>query len=142
MKRAIVIILSFVVIIFILFQYKEQEAKETFNINAETEEEITNELIIAFLMQNIRSDIKRFYSKYYSGDVSVYDYETSVLGVEKDNTNSIIVKIGTTPQVGAHNPVGYDELHYAVDVNGNITLKNYEHFKKRIANQDYSLKIH
>ena len=64
MKRSIVIILSFVVIIFILFQYKEHEAKETFNTNAETEEEITNELIIAFLIQNIRSDINRFYSKY------------------------------------------------------------------------------
>lgn len=34
-----------------------------------------------------------------------------------------------TPQVGAHNPLGYDELAYRVDSSGNKELVAYEHLK-------------
>ena len=52
-----------------------------------------------------------------------------VLLVEKEETNSIAVKVGVTPMVGAHNPLGYDELTYGVDSRGNVILEEYEHVK-------------
>lgn len=128
-KRSIILVLIILVFIFILHQYTEQETKETFNVNVKTTEEITEELIIAFLIENINKDVQNYYSQYYSGEIAVYNYEIAVLQVEKQDTNSITVKVGVTPQVGAHNPLGYDEISYGVDVRGNVTLKNYEHIK-------------
>lgn len=125
MKRYIVVGLIFVAFMVCLYQYSKQEEKETFNINATT----TEEIIIALFIENIAKDVQKFYSQYYLGEIAVYIYEADVLEMKKEDTNSITVKIGVTPQVGAHNPLGYDELSYAVDARGNITLKNYEHVK-------------
>lgn len=114
---------------FIFYHCTKQGAKETFNVNTKTTEEITEELIIALLVKNIDNDVQIFYSQYYAGEITVYNYEIEILKVERGDAGPIIVKIGVTPQVGAHNPLGYDELSYGVDARGNITLKGYEHIK-------------
>ncbi len=36
---------------------------------------------------------------------------------------------GVTPQIGAHNPLGYDEISYIVDSRGNKKPVKYEHLK-------------
>lgn len=35
--------------------------------------------------------------------------------IYKKKPGLIQIKFGTTPQVGAHNPVGYDEITYTID---------------------------
>lgn len=46
------------------------------------------------------------------------------LTTKEEITNELV-----TPQVGAHNPLGYDELAYRVDSSGNKELVAYEHLK-------------
>lgn len=73
--------------------------------------------------------VTNFYSKYYSGEIAVYDYEITIVDIGKKEPGFISVKFGVTPQVGAHNPLGYDELVYRVDSSGNKELAGYEHLK-------------
>lgn len=94
-----------------------------------TKEEIKDELVIALLIEDITKEIKRFYSEYYSGEIAVYNYEVIIVDIGKKEPGFISVKFGVTPQVGAHNPLGYDELVYRVDSNGNKELAGYEHLK-------------
>lgn len=46
-------------------------------------------------------------------------YETDILEVEKTN-GLISIRFGVTPQIGAHNPLGYDELLYSIDSSGKV----------------------
>lgn len=102
---------------------------ETFNADATTKEEITDELVIALFIEDITHAVKNFYSEYYSGEIAVYDYEIGIVDIEKKEPGSIFVKFGVTPQVGAHDPLGYDELVYRVDSGGTKELTGYEHLK-------------
>lgn len=87
----------------------KQDQIETFSVSAVTENEIKDELIIAVFIESIRKHVQDFYSEFYTGEVMVYNYETDILEVKKSN-GLITVKFGVTPQIGAHNPLGYDEL--------------------------------
>lgn len=129
MKKCITLILIILVFLFALHKHKELKTKETFNVNVKTTEGITGELIVAFLIEDIDDDINSFYKELYSDEISVYNYEVAVLKVAKEDANKITVKVGVTPQVGAHNPLGYDELTYKVDARGDSTLEDYVHVK-------------
>ena len=102
---------------------------ETFNMGSTTKEEITDELAIALFIKEITKEITGFYSEYYSGEIAVYNYDVIIVDIEKKEQGFISVKFGVTPQVGAHNPLGYDELAYRVDSSGNKELADYEHLK-------------
>lgn len=102
---------------------------ETFSVSAKTEEKIEDELIIALFIEDIRNEITSFYSEYYAGMIMVYNYETLILELEKNDNNRFFIKFGVTPQIGAHNPLGYDELQYLVDSKGNKIFAEYQHIK-------------
>lgn len=102
---------------------------ETFNINSTSKEEVTSELVIAFFIEEITNEVTDFYSEYYSGEIAVYNYEVTIVDIGKKETGLISVKFGVTPQIGAHNPLGYDELLYHVDSGGNKSLAEYEHLE-------------
>lgn len=106
----------------------KQDQIETFSVSAVTENEIKDELIIAVFIESIRKHVQDFYSEFYTGEVMVYNYETDILEVKKSN-GLITVKFGVTPQIGAHNPLGYDELVYTVDSSGSGQMIEYEHIK-------------
>ena len=109
--------------------WKEQESSvETFSVKAVTEDEIKDELIIALFIDSITKHVKNYYSEFYAGEIAVYNYETDILEVEKSN-GLISIRFGITPQIGAHDPLGYDELQYAIDCFGNVKLTEYEHVK-------------
>lgn len=126
---------AIILLIFLLFlltgvnEKKKGHLMETFSVSAKTEEEIEDELIIALFIEDIRNEITSFYSGYYSGMIMVYNYETLILELEKNDNNRISIKFGVTPQIGAHNPLGYDELQYLVDSEGNKILAEYQHIK-------------
>ena len=116
-KNKILTACSLILLAFILlssYGKNKNPIKETFNVDATTEKEITDE-------------VTGFYSEYYSGEIEVYDYEVMIVDVEKKVPGLITIKFGVTPQIGAHNPLGYDELSYFVDSMGNKKLSNYEH---------------
>ncbi len=121
-----------ILLTFLLFNFSNRSRKssiETFNVNSTTKEDITDELIIALFIEDITKEIADFYSEYYLGEIAVYNYEAAIVDIEKKETGFISVKFGITPQVGAHNPLGYDELTYRVDSGGNRELIGYEHLK-------------
>ena len=126
-----VIVLSIFLLLLLtgINEKKKGHLMETFSVSAKTEEEIEDELIIALFIEDIRNEITSFYSEYYSGMIMVYNYETLILELRKSDNNRISIKFGVTPQIGAHNPLGYDELQYLVDSEGNKILAEYQHIK-------------
>ena len=134
--RKILIPVAFILILLGILSgtsWKGKQAHlETFNTSAVTEDEIKDELIIAVFIESIRKHINEFYAEYYAGEIAVYNYETDILEVEKTN-GLISIKFGVTPQIGAHNPLGYDELLYTIDSSGKGQMVKYEHIK------DYSI---
>lgn len=123
----LLILLAF--LLFNIFNRNGNSTIETFNMDAATKEEITDELVIALFIEDITNAVTNFYSEYYLGEIAVYDYEIAIEDIEKKEPGFISVKFGVTPQVGAHNPLGYDELVYRVDSSGNKELASYEHLK-------------
>ena len=131
-KYWLIIVCLLILLAFLLFNLCNRNRKstiETFNVDSITKEEITDELIIALFIEDITEEIMNFYSEYYSGEIAVYDYEVTIVDIRKKEPGFISVKVGVTPQVGAHNPLGYDELAYRVDSSGNKELAGYEHLK-------------
>lgn len=131
-KHRVLTACSLVLLAFILlsaYGKNKNLIKETFNMDATTEKEITDELVIALFIKEITDEVTGFYSEYYSGEIEVYNYEVMIVDIEKKEPGLITIKFGVTPQIGAHNPLGYDELSYFVDSMGNKKLSNYEHLK-------------
>lgn len=111
-----------------LHDKKKPEGMQTFSVDAVTEDEIKNELIIALFIESITKNVNHFYSEFYSGQIAVYNYDVDVLELEK-NSGYISIEFGVTPQIGAHNPLGYDELTYSIDSAGNGKLTRFDHIK-------------
>lgn len=106
----------------------KQDQVETFSVSAVTENEIKDELIVAVFIESIRKHVQDFYAEFYTGEVAVYNYETDILEIKKSN-GLITIKFGVTTQIGAHNPLGYDELVYTIDSSGSGRMIEYEHIK-------------
>ena len=123
------LLLLLAVLLFNIFNRNKNSFVKTFNADAITKEEVTDELLIALFIEDITNAVTNFYSEYYLGEIAVYDYEIVIVDIGKKEPGFISVKFGATPQVGAHNPLGYDELAYRVDSSGNKELAGYEHLK-------------
>lgn len=131
-KYRLIIVCLLIVLAFLLFNLWNRNRKsimEIFNMDLTTKEEITDELVKALFIEDITKEIMNFYSEYYSGEIAVYNYEVTIVDIGKREPGFISVKFVVTPQVGAHNPLGYDELVYRVDSSGNKELVGYEHLK-------------
>lgn len=130
MRRRLFITIS-LMLLFVMLAYvyeKPEQALPAFSVDAVTEDEIKNELIVAVFVNDITSHIHDYYSEFYSGPIAVYNYEIDIVEINKSN-GLIHIKFGVTPQIGAHNPLGYDELSYSIDSSGNGKFTQYEHMK-------------
>jgi len=105
---------------------RNHKSLQTVNPETVTEDSIKDIVIVRCFLKNIYTDTQLFYSNPY---ILVYDYETEVLSVEDKENVGILVKFRTTPQIGAHNPVGEDELIYHIKPDGEIVLTDYKHIK-------------
>lgn len=133
MKRdrfiSVCLLILFTFLVFSVYCRERKSATETFSMDSVTKEEITDELVIALFIKDITNELTDFYSEYYSVEIAVYNYEVTVLDIAKKEPGLISVKFGVTPQIGAHNPLGYDELVYQVNSCGNKELVGHEHLK-------------
>lgn len=102
---------------------------KTFDIHLQTEQEMKDELIIAVFIQDIRARVEAYYVQKEDRTVTVYNYETMLLDVQKKEGRLIELQFGITPQVGAHNRAGYDVLTYTIDSDGNEQFVDYKHIK-------------
>lgn len=131
-KYRLIIACLLILLVFLLYNFSnrnKQSIIKAFNADSITKEEITDELVIALFIEDITKEITGFYSEYYSGEIAVYNYEITIVNIGKKEPEFISVKFGVTPQIGAHNPLGYDELVYRVESRGSKELVNYEHLK-------------
>lgn len=117
------------------FERKKEWGIETFNVNVQTESGIKDELIIAVFIQNISKLVEEYYAQNLSADVTVFNYEIAILKVETIDDKLIQIKFGVTPQVGAHNPIGYDEVTYTIASSGNIKTVDYQHIQSNIVDE-------
>ena len=77
----LLILLAF--LLFNIFNRNRNSTIETFNADAATKEEITDELVIALFIEEITNAVTNFYSEYYSGEIAVYDYEIAIVDIGK-----------------------------------------------------------
>jgi hypothetical protein len=66
-------------------------------------------------MNNIIADSSKFYDNCFSEKLEYFDYEFKIKDIKKELGN-IYITLETIPMIGAHNPVGNDEITYKVDV--------------------------
>ena len=131
-KYRLLIVCLLIVLVFLMFNLcnrNRNPSVETFNVDSTTKEDITDELIIALFIESIAKEAANFYSEYYAGEIAVYNYEITIVDIWKKEPGLIYVKFCVTPQIGAHDPLGYDEFVYRVDSRGNKELAGYEHLK-------------
>lgn len=127
----ILILLSCILLLEIIFFLRQKNnIIPSFSYKATTEAEIKDELIIALFMNNIVADSNTFYNNYFSTELEYFNYEFKIKDINKQSAPPYIyITFGITPMIGAHNPVGYDEITYKVDVFGNKMLENFTHIK-------------
>lgn len=128
----LIVILSTLLIVEIIYCLQKNDVIQIISHKITNETELKDELILSFFMDNIESDSSKFYDNYFSTHLAYYDYETKILDIKRGSESYrrfIYITFGSTPMIGAHNPVGYDEISYKVDVQGNITLENFTHLK-------------
>ena len=127
MKSRIVLLVPVLMILCLLFSSRHNSLP-VFSASNVTADEIEDELVVALFYENIDSAVQNYYSNYFSIPLEVYNYEIQIKDQSKEN-NIITIRFGVTPQIGAHNPVGYDEITFSVDNNGQRELLVYEHVK-------------
>ena len=125
-RKVLTLTILAIMLALLLNLYGKQQSASAFSVNAVTEDKIKDELIIAIFVESITNYVNDYYSAFYSGQIMVYNYEIGILEIQKSN-GVISVKFGVTPMVGAHDPLGYDELFYSVNYAGKGTLTAYEH---------------
>lgn len=81
-------------------------------------------------MNNIIADSNKFYDNYFSDGLEYFNYEFKIKDISKQGEPvNIYITFETTPMIGAHWPVGNDEITYKVDVFGNKVLDKFTHKK-------------
>lgn len=87
MKRdrsiSVCLLILFAFLVFSVHYRERKSATETFSTDSVTKEEITDELVIALFIKDITDELTGFYSEYYSGGIAVYNYEVTVLDIER-----------------------------------------------------------
>lgn len=127
-QSILILILSVIFLIETIFYLHKEVTSSTFNINSTTKSEITDELVIALFRNNIITDSNTFYNHYFSSQLEYFNYEFKIKDISKRDSY-IYITFETTPMIGAHNPVGDDEITYKVDAFGNKSLDKFIHKK-------------
>ena len=126
MKKKLVLIVPVLIVLCLLFS--SNDLLPVISASDTAKDEIENELLVALFFKDIDSAVQNYYSDYFSIPLEVYNYEIQIKDMSKVN-NIITIHFVVTPQIGAHNPVGYDEITFSVDNNGQREFLAYEHIK-------------
>ncbi len=126
MKKNIFYITTFSLFLLLFVSFNKLKSVPAFSATNTTKAEIKDELIISFFITDIDNAVQKYYSSYFSIPLEVYNYEVNIVNISKAN-GIITITFGITPQIGAHNPVGYDEVTFQINSTGKKELISYEH---------------
>ncbi len=126
----VILILSGILLFEMIFYLQKKHIIPTFSVKSTTKSEIKDELIIALFMDNIIADSSKFYDNYFSDGLEYFNYEFKINDIKKQGEPvNIYITFKTKPVIGAHWPVGDDEITYKVDASGSKTLESFTHIK-------------
>lgn len=129
-QRLVILIMSGILLFEMVFYLHNNHSLPTFRQYQTSESETKDELIIALFMDNIDADSSNFYDNYFSDKLGYINYMYKIKDIKKEGEPvDIYITFEGTPFVGAHIPVGKDEITYKVDVFGNKTLDKFVHKK-------------
>lgn len=95
----------------------------------ESKEERIMDMFFSLLLPNIQEAVSNYYSDYLMESPLVYPYQIKILNIERiDDAFQFSVTVEVTPVLGAHNPVGRDQLTFSIAPN-EIKLKNFKHME-------------
>ncbi|WP_312105568.1 DUF3888 domain-containing protein [Lachnoclostridium sp.] len=126
----VILILTGILLFEMVFYLRRNHTLPTFRYESTTESETKDELIIALFMDNIIADSSKFYDNYFLDGLGYINYMFNIKNIKKEGEPvNIYITFETKPIIGAHIPVGDDEITYKVDALGNKTLVNFIHKK-------------
>lgn len=97
----------------------------------ESKEELVMDLFFSLLLPDIQEAVSHYYSDYLTTSPLVYPYQINILKMERTNGYRgfiFLVTVEITPVVGAHNPVGKDQLTFLITP-GEVKLKKFQHIE-------------
>ncbi len=125
-----IVILLIILIMEIVNLIYPRLSNSVFRYSSSSEAELKDELIIALLRKNIVEATNAFYSNYFTEELELFNYEMRIVELNKESGPPYVtIKLGITPMIGAHNPVGYDEAVFKIDPTGNVALSEFVHMK-------------
>jgi len=94
-----------------------------------SKEEIVMDSFFLLLLPKIQETVSNYYSDYLTESPLVYPYQINILNLERIGTNfAFSVTLEVTPVLGAHNPVGRDQLTFSITPN-EVKLKDFKHME-------------
>lgn len=95
----------------------------------ESKEEHVMDMFFLLLLPNIQEAVSNYYSDYLTESPLVYPYQIKILNTERTNNSFMFsVTLEVTPVLGAHNPVGRDQLTFSI-APSEIKLKDFKHME-------------
>lgn len=94
----------------------------------ESKEELVMDLFFSLLLPNIQEAVSNYYSDYLTESPVVYPYQIKILNMERTNGFIFSVTLEVTPVLGAHNPVGRDQLRFSI-APSEIKLEEFKHME-------------
>lgn len=109
-------------------QIIQYDYKTTEGIN----EKLCNDVLISFLSPYTQKAVNNFYNQYLKelpGADPNFDTVLSVERISGENHLNFLIKVETTPYIGAHNSVGIDHITFRLNVLGEVKFENFEHIE-------------
>ena len=98
----------------------------------ESQEELMMDLFLSLLLPDIQKAVSNYYADSLTISPLVYPYDIKILNMERTNHYRgflFSVTIEVSPVVGAHNPVGKDQLTFSIAAGSGVSLKNFKHIE-------------
>lgn len=93
----------------------------------ESKEEIVMDMFFTLLLPKVQDAVSNYYSEEYTESPTVYPYQIKITNMERSGF-LFSVTLEVTPVLGAHNPVGTDQLTFTIDP-GETKLKEFKHME-------------
>ncbi|MDM5246573.1 MULTISPECIES: DUF3888 domain-containing protein [unclassified Lysinibacillus] len=124
-----VIIVPYFSLLFLISTTLSYAESDYYQPAKESKEEIVMNMFFSLLLPNIQETVSKYYSDYLTERPLVYPYQIKIINMERTGTDFMYsVTLEVTPVLGAHNPVGRDQLTFSITPN-EIKLKNFKHME-------------
>ncbi|MGY3186175.1 DUF3888 domain-containing protein [Lysinibacillus sp. TE18511] len=124
-----IIIVPYFLLLFLISTTLTSAESDYYQPAKDSKEELVMDLFFSLLLPNIQEAVSNYYSDYLTESPLVYPYQINILNLERIGTSFVFsVTLEVTPVLGAHNPVGRDQLMFSIAPN-EVKLKDFKHME-------------